>query len=68
MNNDAVSSITGQITLADGTVSHFSIGPDGGWQQWGGEWGGDTERLGRTADVVTALVSGLFEHEIAFED
>jgi hypothetical protein len=52
-----VKEIRGTITLADGSTSEFSIGIDGGWQQWGAT----TERLGTSVDVVEAMTLGLFD-------
>ena len=49
--------ITGTITLPDGSASNFSIGKDGGWQQWGAH----PERLGETVEVLEAMTNGLLE-------
>ena len=49
--------ITGTITQTDGTVSQFTIGRDGVWQQWGAT----RERLGETVDALDAMVAGLFD-------
>lgn len=59
-----VQSITGTITLADGTVSEFSLGTDGGWQQWGAQ----RERLGRSVDVLEAIAQALLAEELVVSD
>lgn len=48
--------IRGTIELADGSTSEFECAAEG-WQQWGA----DTERLGRTVDVLDALEAVLAE-------
>lgn len=59
-----VREVKGTIVLTDGTESEFSIGTDGGWQQWGA----NRERLGRTVDAVEAMVSGLLQEELLPSD
>ena len=49
-----MTTITGTITLDDESESHFSIG-EYGWQQWGA----NTERLGRTVDILDAMTRAL---------
>lgn len=56
--------ITGTIKLEDGSTSEFSIGTDTGWQQWGA----DTERLGRTVDVLEAITAALPDTYVDEED
>jgi len=50
-------SITGTITLADGSTSEFSVNNEYGWQQWGAT----TERLGRTVGIVEAMAEAVFD-------
>ena len=52
-----VAEIRGEITLADGTRSEFSIHKDVGWQQWGAA----RERLGQTVDVVVTIAQATEE-------
>ena len=64
MRDTRVYLIEGTITLADGSTSHFSLGGDGEWQQWGAS----TSRLGESVEVLEALAAGLAESEIEFQD
>lgn len=59
-----ITEITGKITLADGSVSEFTIGTDGGWQQWGAT----TERLGQTTDALEAMARALNEDNLIVSD
>lgn len=59
-----VREVKGTIVLTDGTESEFTIGTDGGWQQWGAT----RERLGRTVDALEAMVSGLLQEELLPSD
>ena len=57
-----VETISGIVTLEDGSTSHFTLGADGCYSQWGAGLG----RLGQTVHVMEALVLGLQEEAIAF--
>lgn len=50
-------SVEGVIVTADGVRREFSIGPDGGWQQWGAT----TEDLGNTVYALEAMSNALLE-------
>jgi hypothetical protein len=50
--------VQGAIRLADGSLSVFTIGLTGEWQQWGAY----RERLGRTVDFMEALSNIVREH------
>ena len=58
-----VETISGIITLEDGSTSQFFLSVDGYSQ-----WGANRERLGQTVHVMDALVLGLQEEAIAFAD
>ena len=62
MSDPKVASITGAITLEDGTTSEFVIGTDYGWQQWGAT----QERLGESVAVLDAMVMGFQRDEVRF--
>lgn len=57
-----VTEITGTITMADGSTTHFTIGEDYGWQQGVGMKAG-LEHLGRRVAVLEAIVAGLTDNE-----
>jgi hypothetical protein len=58
--DDRARIIKGTVTLADGSTSEFQIMPGGNASQWGA----DRERLGRSVDVLAALVRGLTEESL----
>lgn len=62
MSDPKVASVSGTITLADGSVSEFVIGTDYGWQQWGAT----RERLGTTVGVLEGMVEGMKNAEVRF--
>lgn len=59
-----VQSITGTITLEDGSTSEFSLGTDGGWQQWAAV----RERLGCTVGVLETIKDALLVDELLVSD
>lgn len=46
-----ITEITGTMTDSEGRVTHFTIGKDAGWQQWGER----TEVLGTRVSVLEAM-------------
>lgn len=56
--------IKGVIETADGNYSEFTIGTDGGWQQWGSS----TERLGHTVGAMEAMSRALMEADLLVSD
>lgn len=55
--DEQVQYIEGKITMADGTVSEFSLSPDGTY----GQWGLSTPLLGNRVAVIEAMREGLAE-------
>ena len=45
--------IEGTLEFDDGTSHQFSLGPDGGWQQWGAS----QSEVGRSVDLLEALAT-----------
>lgn len=60
MSDQRVASISGKITLEDGSVSEFHIGTDFGWSQWGA----DIPRMGESVGILEAMIKGLQDEEI----
>jgi hypothetical protein len=56
MSTTRGATIEGTIVLADGSKSAFFVSADG-WQQWGA----NTERLGRSVDLLDAIENALAE-------
>lgn len=48
-----VQQIEGTFEFDDGTSHQFSLGPDGGWQQWGAS----QSEVGRSVDLLDALAT-----------
>ncbi len=59
-----ISEIKGTITTADGRTREFSIGTDGGWQQWGAA----TDTLGDTVDALEVMSNALNEDSLLVSD
>ena len=49
--------IEGTVTLSDGRTQSFAIDPDTGWHQWGGT----TEQLAETGELMDALAPAAYE-------
>lgn len=56
--------IKGTVVMGDGEEVQFQLYPDSGWQQWGNR----TEVLGKTVDLMDALVEATAEHLVDPED
>lgn len=59
-----VREIKGTITTADGKTREFSIGTDGGWEQWGAV----PADLGNSVDALEAMARGLLEDDVMVSD
>ena len=62
MSDQRVASVSGKITLEDGSVSEFHIGTDYGWSQWGAV----QERLGASVGILEGMIEGMKEAEVHF--
>ena len=60
MSEIKIENITGMIHTTDGKTRSFTIGEDGGWQQWGAS----AEDLGNTVDALEAIARVLMEDDL----
>jgi hypothetical protein len=58
MSNLHPVSITGKVTLSDGSATEFSIDPDITWNQWGN----NPSKMGDTVNLMDALATAAGDH------
>jgi len=59
-----VKEITGTITLADGSVSEFSLSGEGSWQQWGAV----QDRLFKTVEALETISNALESEDLLYRE